>query len=252
LGILIASPRYTWLFCHKFDAENQNAPALPFDETTVGAFIDNNSKQEDMNKSGLAHLKPIQLASGRISQVRGTSSKATTPVWARRPETTSKASGKPLPRRGIALSAGQALVGAPTVQRTPALQDGVGRNFASVSSLSNPVGPQFDRSLQLPRVTPRQPMIPTNHQLVTPEGVPRRREDSVYPPPTATIPMNIAPTPIGGIAMTDYTTLPLANPTLQTQPNRHPLALQHRPFSPAQYHLVESSAILPNNIHPFE
>lgn len=248
----MASSRYTWLFCQKFDAENQNAPALPFDETTVGAFIDNNSKEEDTNKSGLAHLKPIQLASGRIPQARGASSKAATPIWARRPETTSKGSVKAAPRRGIAPSAGPALVAALSVQRTPAPHDGAGRNIASASSQGNPVGPQIDRSLQLPRSTPRQPMMPTNHPVLIPEGMSRRRQDSVYPPPLATIPMNNTPTPIGGIAMTDYTPLPMANPLARTQSNRNPIALQQGAFFPAQYHLVEPSAVMPNNIHPFE
>lgn len=89
--------RYTWLFCQKFDKENHNSLALPFDENSVGTFIEANSTQQDLSRSGLAHLKRSRLVDERIPQLRGT--KSTTPIWSRRAEIRNKVASKP--RRGL-------------------------------------------------------------------------------------------------------------------------------------------------------
>lgn len=167
--------RYTWLFCQRFDKTNQNSPALPFDEYTVGAFIEENSTQEDLRKFGLAHLKRNRLADGRISQQRGF--KSTTPIWSRRPEIINKVTSKP--RRGL---------------QTPG---GITSLSSGTSSGPRPIGPasltrqsaQQVRSMEAGRRS--QPLASSSrqsHRIGKPYNAPPPQQHSTNPLGWADIP----------------------------------------------------------------
>lgn len=236
--------RYTWLFCQKFDVDNQNAPALPFDETTVGAFIEEKSKGDNLRKSGLAHLKPTSQTSGKVPQSRG-NTKTTTPVWARRGETTLKGPVKP-PRRNIVPAAGQALMGLPPMRRKPAAQSGVAGQLPSESRLGYTFNTQIAHPMQQPRSNPRPPPMPMCQPMPVFEGL-DRREDRALLRPALMSTINV-PVPTGRPASTLGH---LAMPSTKAPPEYHHnmQAPHHLPFNHAQS-FAGPSAVPHNGMQP--
>lgn len=232
--------RYTWLFCQKFDVENKNSPALPFDEANVGAFIEEKSKEEKLSKSGLAHLKPKPQAAGRIPQHRGP--KAATPIWARRPETTTKLPLKAPPRRGLPPN-GVPLApmnGVPMQRMSAAPGSGLRIGTSTSGSNLHP-GAQPSRATEIPPLIQRPPPM-SGAQSLTVQNATYYRNGMThsFSPLMAGAP----PTPVGYAPFaTANTPVPMTNTAQRSLPVYNPNALYHAQVPPpALQHAVTATA----------
>ncbi|KAJ9120864.1 hypothetical protein QFC22_002799 [Naganishia vaughanmartiniae] len=95
---------YTWLYCSKYDSDHQYAPALPFNEATVGTFIDERTQSRPgQTGEGLARLKPSRPTAGKLLQ--GQLKKDTeSPFWAMPESRPAKAGPLVPPKRSVQLS----------------------------------------------------------------------------------------------------------------------------------------------------
>ena len=218
--------RYTWLFCQKFDKDNQNSLALPFDENSVGTFIEANSTQQDLSRSGLTHLKRNRTADERIPQQRGT--KSTTPIWSRRAEIVNKVASKP--RRGLQTPLGGTLSAETAAQGT--------RQIAPAGTSQR--GSQPVR----PNGTSRRPhalasSAPSSHSTRKPQNAQPRPKHTLHSATAGSIPT----------LLSEVTSRParyagrLSNPIERTQGNLNSLV----PSVPA----VGVVPPFPTRIHPF-